>query len=43
VPKQRPRALKLVSDFLEQAKRSGTVRRALDAAGYRDLEVASAN
>lgn len=43
VPKQRPRALKLVSDFLEQAKRAGTVRRALDAAGYRDLEVASAN
>ncbi|MGI8526418.1 MAG: transporter substrate-binding domain-containing protein, partial [Pseudolabrys sp.] len=40
VPKGRPRALKLVSDFLERAKQSGTVRRALDAAGYADLDVA---
>ncbi len=40
VPKQRPRALKVVSSFLERAKQSGTVRRALDAAGYRKLEVA---
>lgn len=40
VPKRRPGALKLASQLLEQAKASGLVRRALDAAGFRDAEVA---
>ncbi len=43
VPKGRPRALTRVSEFLERAKRSGAVRRALDAAGYGDLTVAPPN
>jgi polar amino acid transport system substrate-binding protein len=40
VPKGRADALKLVSGLLEDAKRSGTVRRALDAAGFQDADVA---
>jgi polar amino acid transport system substrate-binding protein len=40
VPKGRPQALTLASQFIEKAKQSGAVRRALDAAGYTDLEVA---
>jgi polar amino acid transport system substrate-binding protein len=40
VPKGRPAALKLASQLLEDAKASGLVRRALDAAGFRDAEVA---
>lgn len=41
VPKGRPAALTLVTEMLEDAKRSGAVRRALDAAGFKDAEVAS--
>ena len=40
VPKERPAALKIVSDLLEAAKTSGLVRRALDAAGFKDASVA---
>jgi polar amino acid transport system substrate-binding protein len=40
VPKGRPAALKLASALLEDAKKSGLVRRALDAAGFKDAEVA---
>jgi polar amino acid transport system substrate-binding protein len=40
VPKGRPAALKLASGLLEDAKKSGLVRRALDAAGFTDAEVA---
>ena len=40
VPKGRGDALALASGLLEDAKRSGTVRRALDAAGFKDAEVA---
>ena len=40
VPKGRGDALKLVSGLLEEAKTSGAVRRALDAAGFKDAEVA---
>lgn len=40
VPKGRPAALALASDFLERAKKSGIVRRALDSAGFPDAEVA---
>ena len=40
VPKGRPAALKIATRFLEDAKKSGTVRRALDAAGFKDAEVA---
>jgi polar amino acid transport system substrate-binding protein len=40
VPKGRPAALKLASGLLEDAKKSGAVRRALDAAGFKDAEVA---
>ena len=40
VPKGRPAALKLASGLLEDAKKSGLVRRALDRAGFRDAEVA---
>ena len=36
----RPRALALVTALIEEAKRNGTVRRALDAAGYSDEPVA---
>lgn len=40
VPKGRPAALKLASKLLEEAKQSGAVRRALDAAGFKDAPVA---
>ena len=40
VPKGRPAALKLASGLIEDAKKSGLVRRALDAAGFKDAEVA---
>jgi polar amino acid transport system substrate-binding protein len=39
VPKARPAALAYASRFVEQAKKDGTVRRALDAAGLRDSPV----
>ena len=41
VPKGRPAALKIATGLLEDAKRSGLVRRALDAAGFKDAEVAA--
>ncbi len=40
VPKARPGALRLASRLLEEAKASGLVRRALDAAGFPDAAVA---
>jgi polar amino acid transport system substrate-binding protein len=40
VPKGRPAALKLASGLIEDAKKSGLVRRALDCAGFKDAEVA---
>jgi polar amino acid transport system substrate-binding protein len=40
VPKNRPAALKLVTGWLEEAKASGLVRRALDAAGFKNATVA---
>jgi polar amino acid transport system substrate-binding protein len=40
VPKGRTAALKIVSGLMEDAKKSGAVRRALDAAGFKDAEVA---
>jgi len=40
VPQGRPAARKLVSGLLEEAKSSGVVRRAFDAAGFKDLPVA---
>jgi polar amino acid transport system substrate-binding protein len=42
VPKDRGAALKIVSGLIEDAKKSGLVRRALDAAGFRDAAVAPA-
>jgi len=40
VPRGRPEALASVTAFLQQAKQSGTVRRAFDRAGLSHLEVA---
>ncbi len=40
VPKGRPAALKLASELLDAAKKSGAVRHALDAAGFTDAVVA---
>ncbi len=40
VPKHRPAALRYVCRFIEEAKASGLVRRALDAAGVKDETVA---
>jgi polar amino acid transport system substrate-binding protein len=40
VGREKPAALSFVSTFLEEAKRSGLVRRALDAAGFPDEPVA---
>lgn len=40
VPPGRSVALRLASDLVEEAKRNGTVRRALDAAGFADAAVA---
>jgi polar amino acid transport system substrate-binding protein len=42
VPQGRPGALKAATHLLEDAKNSGLVRRALDAAGFRDAAVAPA-
>ena len=42
VPKNRPAALAYASAFLEEAKASGSVRRALDRAGMKDEAVAPA-
>lgn len=42
VPKGRPAALAYVTDFIEAAKADGTVRRAFDAHGMADAEVAPA-
>jgi polar amino acid transport system substrate-binding protein len=42
VPKGRPAALAYVTAFLEEAKASGSVRRALDRAGMKDEAVAPA-
>jgi hypothetical protein len=39
VPPARPAALKLASALIEEAKRNGVVRRALDAAGFKDAAV----
>jgi polar amino acid transport system substrate-binding protein len=41
VPKHRPAALRFVCRFMEKAKASGEVQRALDAAGLTDETVAS--
>jgi polar amino acid transport system substrate-binding protein len=40
VPPGRPAALRLASELIQEAKRSGVVRRALDAAGFADAPVA---
>jgi polar amino acid transport system substrate-binding protein len=40
VPKRRPQALAYVTAFLDEAKASGLIRRAFDAAGLRALDVA---
>ena len=40
VRRNRPNALAYVADFIEAAKADGTVRRALDAAGLKDAEIA---
>jgi polar amino acid transport system substrate-binding protein len=40
VPKDRPAALTFVCRFIEKAKASGEVRRALDAAGIKDETMA---
>lgn len=40
VPKNRPQALAAVTAFMEDAKASGLVRRALDDAGFKDAMVA---
>jgi polar amino acid transport system substrate-binding protein len=40
VPKGRPAALKIASGLIEDVKKSGAVRRALDRAGFKDAEVA---
>jgi polar amino acid transport system substrate-binding protein len=40
VPKNRPQALAEVTAFMEHAKASGLVRRALDAAGFKNAAVA---
>jgi len=37
---QTPGARKLATDLIEDAKKSGLVRGALDAAGFKDAEVA---
>jgi polar amino acid transport system substrate-binding protein len=40
VPKGRPAALAYVTGFVEKAKKDGTVRNALDAAGLKEAPVA---
>ena len=39
VPRGRAAALKIFGDFVERAKKSGVVRRALDKAGFTDAEI----
>ena len=41
VPKGRGAALKIASDLIEEAKKNGLVRRALDAAGFNEAVVAA--
>lgn len=43
VPRGRPQALAVASAFVADAKRDGTVRRAFDAAGFREAVVAPAD
>jgi polar amino acid transport system substrate-binding protein len=40
VPKGRPAALKIATSLVEDARKSGLVRRALAAAGFVDAEAA---
>ena len=40
VPKGRPQALETVTAFMERAKASGSVRRAMDKVGLKDFPVA---
>ncbi len=40
VPKGRPAAMAYVTDFIEDAKANGVVRRAFDKAGFKDAAVA---
>jgi polar amino acid transport system substrate-binding protein len=40
VPKNKPKALRLVSEWLDRAKSSGLVRRAFDANGFKDAAIA---
>ena len=42
VPKGKPAALSYVSDFIEEAKASGLVRKALDEMGLKSSQVAPA-
>jgi polar amino acid transport system substrate-binding protein len=42
VPKNRPAALRFVSEFIENAKANGVVRHAFDNAGFKDAAVAPA-
>ncbi|WFS00827.1 transporter substrate-binding domain-containing protein [Rhizobium tumorigenes] len=42
VGREKPMALSIVSEFMEEAKRSGLVRRALDSAGFANEPVAPA-
>lgn len=42
VPKRHPALLAYVTDFVEQAKRSGRVKTAIDAAGVVGVQVAPA-
>jgi polar amino acid transport system substrate-binding protein len=42
VPKDRPAALAFVSDFIEEAKASGLVRKALDEMGLKSSQIAPA-
>ena len=42
VPKNKPAARAFVTDFIEEAKASGLVRRALDAMGLKSSQVAPA-
>jgi polar amino acid transport system substrate-binding protein len=40
LPKDRPAALAFLNDFVTNAKRDGTVRRAFDDAGLKELSIA---
>jgi polar amino acid transport system substrate-binding protein len=42
VPKNRPAALAFVTEFIEEAKAAGLVRRALDGMGLKSSQVAPA-